>query len=109
MEKSETMYSIDDLLNLVTSEQADGVTLQVGKAPIVAVGGERRAVEGPAITAENGEQLLRSIANSRQMRALMKNGATEFVYTFRGSSRFLVYAKLQEENVYLELQRCAVC
>ena len=96
---------MDDLLELVGSERAEGLRLHVGTSPVIVVRGEDHNVEGPVITAENAEQLLRSVADTRQTRDIRERGAAEFVYTFRGSSRFLVRAKMKDENVGLDLQR----
>ena len=102
------MYSIDDLLDLVSTEKAEGLRLHVGTPPVIVLQGEQHTIEGPPITIENAEQLLRGVADTRQMRELRERGAAEFVYSFRGSSRFLVRAKMEDENVEFDLQRQVV-
>jgi Tfp pilus assembly ATPase PilU len=96
---------MDDLLDLVSTERAEELRLHVGTPPVMVLRGEHHTVEGPEITAENAEQLLRSVADSRQMREFRERGAAEFVYKFRGSSRFLVRAMKEDENVGFDLQR----
>jgi Tfp pilus assembly pilus retraction ATPase PilT len=98
------MYSMDDLLHLVHSDGADGLRLRVGRPPLVVLDGEERQVEGPAISTENAEQLLQSISDTRQRRDLRKHGAVEFIYKFRECANFVVLAKIEDENVCLDIQ-----
>jgi Tfp pilus assembly ATPase PilU len=99
------MYSIDDLLSLVATEQAEELRLHAGNPPVLVVQSEHHAVEGPALTGENTEQLLRSVANSRQIRQFREHRMGDFLYTFQESLRFRVHATLEDENVGLDLQR----
>ena len=62
-------------------------------------GEEPHTLEGPPLTSEGAEQLLRSIANTRQMRALQERGAVEFMYHFQGTLPFLVRAKITGASV----------
>jgi Tfp pilus assembly pilus retraction ATPase PilT len=66
------MYSMDDLLHLVHSDGADELKLHVGQPPVIVIDGEQQPIEGPAITAENAEQLLRSITDTRQRRCRLR-------------------------------------
>ena len=93
------MYSMDNLLTLIRVEQVRELKIRAGAAPIVVSDGESHALEGPPLTAEGAEQLLRSIANTRQMRALQQRGAVDFMYHFEGTSPFLIRAKITEARV----------
>ena len=75
--QSEHMYSMDDLLDRVKAERADELRLYVGTPPIIVPRGEHHTVEGPAIAIADAEQLLRSIANTRQRRELSRIHAVE--------------------------------
>ena len=66
--------------------------------------GENHTVEGPEITAEMAEQMLRSIASTRQMRELWERGIVQFIYTFRRSSPFLVRATLGDAVVGFDVR-----
>jgi hypothetical protein len=103
LEVQNRMYSMDDLLHVVHSDGADGLKLQVGQPPIIVIDGEDQPIEGPAITVENAEQLLHSVADSRQRRELREHGDVEFIYRFRGCASFVVHAAISEENVYLDI------
>ena len=104
---STSQYDMTDLLTLVYSERARGLSLHTGQPPVFHLGGEAHTVEGPAITPENADALLRSLASTRQVREFREHGTAEFLYTFRGSTQFRVQATLQHDEVHLDLQRLA--
>jgi Tfp pilus assembly pilus retraction ATPase PilT len=98
------MYTMDDLLQLVHSDRADGLRLHVGQPPIVVINGAQRPVEGPAITPENAERLLQSVATTRQRRDLRERGWVDFLYRFRDLATFVVLARMEDENVGMDIQ-----
>lgn len=98
------MYSMDNLLTLIHTEQARGLKIRPGFAPIIEVGNGRNQLEGPTVTAEMARMLLRSIASSRQMRELERRGEVAFIYTLPGMSSFFVRAKMEEDNVVFVIQ-----
>ena len=98
------MYSLDDLLQLVTSDQADELRLHVGAPPVVVLDGQHQTVEGPALTAEDTEALWLSVATTRQRRELWEQGAVQFIYHFRASTDFVVSAKLENRNIGIDLR-----
>jgi Tfp pilus assembly ATPase PilU len=97
------MYSMDDLLQLLHSDGADELRLHVGSPPVIVLDGEPQSVEGPPITAENAEQLLHSVVNSRHRRELRERGVVEFLYRFRGRASFVVRARMEEENIGIDI------
>ena len=97
------MYSMDHFLHLVHSDGADESRLHVGQPPVIVLDGEQQPLEGPAITTEDAEQLLQSITNTRQRRDLREHGAVEFIYRFRGRASFVVRARLEDENVKMDI------
>ena len=97
------MYSIDDLLRLVNSDGADELRLHVGEPPIIVLRGERNAIEGPTISAEDAQQLLQSITNTRQRRELRERGTVQFVYRFRCFTDFVVCARMEGENIGIDI------
>lgn len=98
-----TMYSMDDLLHLANSDGADELRLHVGTAPVIVLEGEHHTIEGPPITSEGAEQLLQSIATTRQRRELREHGAVQFIYRFRGITDFVVSARMEAENVGIDI------
>jgi Tfp pilus assembly pilus retraction ATPase PilT len=107
MTMSSSEYDMTDLLTLILSERADGLSLHAGMPPVVHLHAEPHTVEGPAITPENAESLLRSLAGTRQVRQLRAAGGLEFVYTFRDVP-FRVQVRAEDENVCVDLQRVKV-
>lgn len=97
------MYSMDDLLYLVNSDGAEALRLHVGMPPVVVMDGEPHAIEGLPITPEDAEHLLQSIAGSRQRRELREHGEVHFIYRFRRVTDFVVRARIEDENVVIEI------
>jgi len=98
------MYSMENLLTLIHTEQARGLKIRPGSPPVVEAGENRHALEGPPITGEAARMLLRSMANTRQMRELETRGDVTFIYTLQGVSRFLIRAKMEGDNVVFVVQ-----
>lgn len=98
------VYSMDNLLTLVTVERAQELKLQVGTAPLIMLGEETHPLEGPSLTRECTETLLRSIAKTRHMRLLQRDGRVQFIYHFRGTSPFLVSAEVAHEGIRFALR-----
>jgi Tfp pilus assembly pilus retraction ATPase PilT len=76
-------YSISDLLNLVRTAGAEKILLEVGYTPILFVKGQKMEIDGPDVTTEAMEELLHSVASTRQIRSLRKNGTVEFVLVYQ--------------------------
>ncbi|MEO6034345.1 MAG: hypothetical protein ABIQ35_03735, partial [Verrucomicrobiota bacterium] len=53
-------YDMTDLLTLVTTDRAEGLSLHTGQSPVVHLWGEPHPIEGPSLTPENAETLLLS-------------------------------------------------
>ena len=102
---SSSGYDMTDLLTLITTDLAEGLTLHAGQPPVVHLGGEPHPIEGPPITPENAEALLRSLATTRQHREFRDHGTAEFMYTFQDSTQFRVQVRMHHDQVQLELQR----
>ena len=100
-------YDITDLLTLAVSERAERLSLHAGQPPVVHVRGEANTVEGPVITPDNADELLRSLAGTRYMREFRERGSVAFVHTFQDSAQFRVEARLQHDDIQIDLQRVA--
>ncbi len=97
------MYSLDDLLHLVHSDGADGLRLEVGRPPVIIMDGEDQRIEGPAITVDDQDQLLHSLADTRQRRVLREQGTIEFIYRFRHCASFVVRVVVRDRNVFIHI------
>ena len=100
-------YDMTDLLTLAVSERAEGLSLQAGHPPIIHAHGEPHTIEGPALTPENAEALLRSLADTRRMREFHERGAAAFIHSFSNLAQFNVQARLEHDEVHIDLQRLA--
>lgn len=94
---------MDDLLHLLHSDGADELRLHVGQPPVIVLENEPQQLEGPAITTEDAAELLQSITNTRQRRALREHGVVEFIYRFRGRASFVVRARMEDEQVGMDI------
>jgi Tfp pilus assembly ATPase PilU len=100
-------YSIPDLLQLLQTERGDRVLLQVGSPPTLILKGELHAIEGPPVSEESAEEMIGSIASTREMRAFRESGTVDVITTVDGSS-FLVRAIRAVGVFRLELLPVAV-
>jgi Tfp pilus assembly ATPase PilU len=98
---------MQDLLNLISNENAERLVLQVGKPPAVYLHGEENLVEGPHVTRENAAELFQGLANSEQVRELDFCGDIHFIYTSPMAAKFGVTAQVEHDNVNLEIRNLA--
>jgi Tfp pilus assembly ATPase PilU len=94
-------YDLTDLLQLVISERAEGLTIEVGEPPKLFARGESHRIEGPPAGAEEVRSMLRIVADARQIKELHEKRETKFLFTFGGSYRFVVAAR--EDGDHLSL------
>jgi Tfp pilus assembly pilus retraction ATPase PilT len=93
------MYSMEQLITVLTTEKACELRFCAGKPPIVALEKYEYPLQGPPITTDEVAQLLRSVANSRQIRELRQRGAVQFVFTVRDRMPVLVRAQMEDMNI----------
>jgi Tfp pilus assembly pilus retraction ATPase PilT len=101
-------YDMTDLLTLIVSERAEGLSIAPGRAPAVHLRGEMHTIEGPAVSPEHASSLLRCLADTRQMRELHERGTAEFLFTFRELARFRVQARSEHEQVQFQVYTITV-
>jgi twitching motility protein PilT len=102
-----TGYSLPDLLKLLQTERGDRMLLDVGAPPTLILNGELHAVEGPPLFEESAEEMIRSVASTREMRTFRRSGSVDIIVPF-GGSRFLVRAIRAFGEFRLELQPITV-
>lgn len=98
-------YDIADLLSLVATERAERLCLRIGQPPVIRLGGEPHPIDGPAISPEGIDKLVRGLATTRQVRELRTQGKTEFIYDLKGVTQYIVMARMQNDLLHLELER----
>jgi Tfp pilus assembly pilus retraction ATPase PilT len=97
------MYSMEDLLHVLHSDGLDALRLRVGSPPVLVLDGDPNVVEGPALAPEDAQDLWHALADTRQRRTLREKGEVEFLYRFRDRVSFVVKAKLDGENILLDI------
>jgi Tfp pilus assembly ATPase PilU len=97
-------YSMDDLLELILMNDGECLRCHTGQPPVLIRLGEEHVVEGPEITPENADELLREIADERRMGEFQKTGRTEFAFVFRRDKRFHASASNVGGAIHLELK-----
>ncbi len=83
-------YEMNDLLNLMVEVGASDLHLQVGQAPTLRLSGGMSPVEGPKLTPEDTEQLMRSIASDHHQQKAKQVGSADFAFAFMDKARFRV-------------------
>ena len=83
-------YSMSDLLQLVVAEGASDLHIRVGTPPVIRVHGILHRVEGPALKAEDSEELMRSITSEEHIQSTRERGGADFGFAFGDAARFRV-------------------
>ena len=98
------MYTMEDILDLMTRNDAEGLRCHTGEPPVVIRLGEENVVQGPEISPENAEELLGEIADEKRMAEFQQTGRTEFAFVFRSEKRFHASASNVDGAIHLELK-----
>jgi len=89
---------MSDLLQLVVSEGASDLHIRVGTAPTIRVHGTLHRVEGPALTPEGAEELMRSITSEEHIQQTRERGGADFAFAFGEAARFRVSVFKEKGN-----------
>src|SRR2546427_5642313 len=98
-------YSMSDLLQLVVSEGATDRQVRVGTAPTIRVHGILHRVEGPALKAEDTEELMRSITSEDHIQHVRERGGADFGFAFGDLARFRVSVFKEKGNFGMVLRQ----
>jgi Tfp pilus assembly ATPase PilU len=99
-------YSIPGLLKLLRMERGERILLEAGSPPSLTINGQHFEIEGPVVEEEAALELLRTVANTREMRAFRECGTIDIIHSFE-SSRFLIRAVHAFSEFRLELHAIA--
>jgi twitching motility protein PilT len=89
---------MSDLLQLVVSEGASDLHIRVGVPPVIRVHGILHRVEGPALTPEDTEELMRSITSEDHIQHVRERGGADFGFAFGELARFRVSVFKEKGN-----------
>jgi twitching motility protein PilT len=95
---------MSDLLQLVVSEGASDLHIRVGTPPVIRVHGILHRVEGPPLTPEDTEELMRSITSDDHIQHVRERGGADFGFAFGDQARFRV-SVFKERGNFATVQR----
>src|SRR5438270_5274619 len=98
-------YSMSDLLQLVVSEGSSDLHIRVGVPPVIRVHGILNRVDGPPLTAEDAEELMRSITSEDHVQQTREKGGADFGFAFGELARFRVSVFKEKGNFGLVLRQ----
>ena len=96
---------MSDLLQLVVSEGASDLHTRVGASPTIRVHGTLHRVEGPALTPETSEELMRSITSEEHIQQVRERGGADFAFAFGEAARFRVSVFKEKGNFGMVLRQ----
>src|SRR2546427_6580238 len=100
-------YSMSDLLQMVVSENGSDLHVRVGTPPTIRVHGILHRVEGPPLTAEDSEELMRSITSEDHIQHVRERGGADFGFAFGDLARFRVSVFKEKGNFGVVLRQIA--
>ena len=83
-------YAMSDLLHLMVSEGGSDLHVRVGVPPAMRLHGILQKVDGPALTNETAEELMRSITSDESIQEVREKGGADFAFAFGELARFRV-------------------
>jgi len=96
---------MSDLLQLVVSEGASDLHTRVGASPTIRVHGTLHRVEGPSLTPETSEELMRSITSEEHIQQVRERGGADFAFAFGEAARFRVSVFKEKGNFGMVLRQ----
>jgi twitching motility protein PilT len=96
---------MSDLLQLVVSEGASDLHIRVGVPPTIRVHGILHRVEGPTLTSDDTEELMRSITSDDNIQHVRERGGADFGFAFGDQARFRVSTFREKGNFALVLRQ----
>jgi len=81
---------MSDLLHLIVQEGGSDIHIRVGVPPAMRLHGILQKVDGPALTNETAEELMRSITSDESIQEVRERGGADFAFAFGELARFRV-------------------
>ena len=81
---------MNDLLELVCEQGASDLHLQVNQAPTLRISGAMVTVDGPKLTAQDTENLMKAITSTGHQEQLKTQGGADFGFAYESKARFRV-------------------
>ena len=98
-------YSMSDLLQLVVNDGCSDLHVRVGVPPVVRLHGILHRIEGPPLTPEDSEELVRSAASEDHIQQVRERGGADFGFAFGELARFRVSVFKERGNFGMVLRQ----
>lgn len=92
-------YEMNDLLELMVDQDASDLHLQVKQSPTLRMYGRMVPVDGPKLTAEDTEDLMKAITSASNQEQLKTSGGADFGFAYKDKARFRV-SVLRSKGAY---------
>lgn len=83
-------YEMNDLLELMVDQGASDLHIQVKQSPTLRIDGHLTPVEGPKLTPQDTEDLMKAITSSTSQEQLKTMGGADFGFAYMDRARFRV-------------------
>jgi hypothetical protein len=104
------MGEVNDLKELLRNLIVDrgfGLTIRTGEPTLIHTAQGPKRLEAVHPTHEEITAFLRELTGSRVVRELRDNGVTRFMVPFESKVRFVGAARLEKDDIHVELRRMA--
>jgi len=81
---------MSDLLHLMVQEGSSDLHIRVGVPPCIRLNGILQKVDGPALTNDTAEELMRSITSDESVQEVRERGGADYAFAFGELARFRV-------------------
>lgn len=98
-------YQMSDLLQLVVAEGGSDLHIRAGIPPVIRIHGILHRIEGPALKAEDTEELMRSITSEDHVQQIREKGGADFGFAFGELARFRVSCFKERGNFAIVLRQ----
>ncbi len=93
------MMDMNEMLKIMVEREGSDLHLQVGKCPVMRVGGILDVVDPDILTADDTDRLMREITPPRYQQMLQEHGSADFAYSYSEQARFRVACLKARGNV----------
>jgi twitching motility protein PilT len=83
-------YEMNDLLELMVDQGASDLHIQVKQPPTLRMSGTMTPVDGPPLTAQESEDLMKAITSTAHQERLKTTGGADFGFAYKNQARFRV-------------------
>lgn len=96
---------MSDLLSLVVEEDASDLHIEVGSPPCLRLSGSLAPLDTDALTPEDTERMVRSVASDSHQQEIRENGGCDFGFSFEDKARFRVSCFKQKGHYGMVLRQ----